>query len=39
MGIPCIVGVKGLLNQVKSGDKIRMNGSTGIIEILERYED
>lgn len=38
MGIPCIVGVKGLLNQVKSGDKIRMNGATGIIEILERHE-
>jgi len=36
MGIPCIVGVKGLLNQVKSGDRIRMNGATGLIEILER---
>jgi pyruvate,water dikinase len=36
MGIPCIVGVKGLLNQVKSGDKIRMNGATGTIEILKR---
>lgn len=38
MGIPCIVGVKGLLNQVKSGDKIRVNGATGCIEILDRHE-
>jgi pyruvate,water dikinase len=38
MGIPCIVGVKGLLNQVKSGDRIKMNGATGQIEILKRHE-
>ncbi len=38
MGIPCIVGVKGLLSQVKSGDRIRMNGATGTIEILKRHE-
>jgi len=34
MGIPCIVGVKGLTQLLKDGDEIKMNGSTGIIEIL-----
>lgn len=31
MGVPSIVGVKGLLSQVKTGDWIEMNGATGII--------
>lgn len=32
MGIPCIVGVTGLLKQLKTGDIIEMNGSTGTIK-------
>jgi phosphohistidine swiveling domain-containing protein len=36
MGIPCIVGVKNLLNILKTGDIIEINGSNGLIKILER---
>ncbi|MEK6705639.1 MAG: phosphoenolpyruvate synthase [Bdellovibrionota bacterium] len=35
MGLPTIVGIKGLTRRLKPGDKIRMNGETGIVEILE----
>ncbi|MBI3134051.1 MAG: hypothetical protein HYZ14_05180 [Bacteroidetes bacterium] len=31
MGIPSIVGAKGILKRVKTGDRIRMNGATGKI--------
>lgn len=36
MGIPCIVGIKNLLQQLKSGDRVEMNGATGMIKILSR---
>lgn len=32
MGIPCIVGVTGLLKTLKTGDIVEMNGSTGEIK-------
>lgn len=32
MGIPCIVGVDGLLANLKSGDLVEIDGSTGIIK-------
>jgi phosphohistidine swiveling domain-containing protein len=35
MGLPTIVGIKGLTKKLKSGMKIRINGETGLIEILE----
>lgn len=35
MGIPCIVSVTGLLKQLKSGDEVLMDGSSGIIKILD----
>jgi pyruvate,water dikinase len=35
MGLPTIVGIKGLTKKLKSGMKIRMNGETGMIEIIE----
>jgi pyruvate,water dikinase len=35
MGIPCIVGVNQLLKTLKDGDWVEMNGSTGIIKLLE----
>lgn len=35
MGLPAIVSVKGLIKKLKSGMTIRMNGETGLIEILE----
>lgn len=37
--IPSIVGVEDLLNTIKNGDLIRMNGFTGEIEILERTSE
>ena len=38
MGIPCIVGVEGLLRSLKSGDKVWMNGSTGLIKKISHDE-
>jgi pyruvate,water dikinase len=35
MGIPCIVGVTGLLKTLKTGDVVEMNGSTGEIKIID----
>lgn len=35
MGIPCIVGITGLMRTLKTGDKVEMNGSTGIITTIE----
>ena len=34
MGIPCIVGITGLLSRLKSSDWVEMDGSTGNIKIL-----
>ncbi|HYG15059.1 MAG TPA: PEP-utilizing enzyme, partial [Bacteroidia bacterium] len=34
MGLPCIVGVAGLLASLKTGDVVEMNGETGIIKII-----
>jgi pyruvate,water dikinase len=35
MGLPTIVGIKGLTKKLKSGMRIRINGETGLIEILD----
>jgi len=35
MGIPCIVAVTNLLNVLKTGDYIEMDGSTGAIKVIE----
>ena len=34
--IPSVVGVENLMSTIRTGDRIRMNGNTGEIEILER---
>jgi len=34
LGIPCIVAVNGLLKRLKTGDVVRMDGSTGKIKII-----
>lgn len=34
LGIPTLVGVKAATQQIKTGDRLRINGSTGEIEIL-----
>jgi rifampicin phosphotransferase len=36
MGKPCIVGVTGLLNTLKTGDEIEMDGGTGEIKIINK---
>lgn len=36
MGKPCVVGVTGLLQRLKSGDLVEMDGSSGEIKILEQ---
>ncbi len=35
MGLPTVVSLKGLTKRIKTGDKIRFNGETGLIEILK----
>ena len=37
--VPSVVGVEDLMDTVKTGDIIRMNGGTGKITILERKDD
>ena len=32
--IPCVVGVKGLMDKIKSGTKIRIDGDKGTITII-----
>ena len=34
--IPSVVGVEALMDTIKTGDIVRMNGSTGEIEIIKR---
>ena len=34
MSIPCIVGISNLLKRLKTGDLIEMDGSTGLVKIL-----
>jgi len=36
MNIPCIVGVDGLMTQLNDGDEIIMDGSTGVVKILDK---
>ncbi len=35
MGIPCVVGISGLLQRLKTGDWVEMDGSTGNIKIID----
>jgi phosphohistidine swiveling domain-containing protein len=35
-GIPAVVGVPGLLDEVHHGDRVRLDGGAGIVERLER---
>lgn len=39
MGKPCIVSVTGLLNRLKTGDEIEMDGSTGEIKIIKSVSE
>ena len=35
MGIPAVVGIKGLMKSMKTGMKVRVDGKNGTIKILE----
>jgi len=35
MGIPTIVGLRGLTERVQDGDVVRMDGDTGVVEVLD----
>ena len=32
LGIPCVVGITGLINNLKNGDIVQMDGTTGKIK-------
>jgi pyruvate,water dikinase len=32
MGIPTIVGLRGITKKIENGEKIHMNGTTGIVQ-------
>ncbi|MGB8450919.1 MAG: PEP-utilizing enzyme [Anaerocolumna sp.] len=34
-GIPAVVGIKSASSLLKDGQKVRINGETGVIEILK----
>ena len=34
LGIPCVVGITGLINSLKDGDLVEMNGTTGEVKKL-----
>lgn len=36
MGKPCIVGITGLLKQLRTGDLVEMDGASGQVKIVER---
>jgi pyruvate,water dikinase len=36
MGLPAVVGVAGATTELTSGDRIRVDGETGVVDILER---
>jgi pyruvate,water dikinase len=38
MGIPCIVGLTGLMERLQDGDELVMDGSTGLVQISNRNE-
>lgn len=38
MGKPCIVGIKGLLQRLETGDIVEMDGSSGMVRILNEEQ-
>lgn len=36
LGIPAVVGIDNLMNTVRTGDTVRLDGSTGIVKIIKR---
>ena len=38
LGIPCVVGVKGLLAAVKDGDEVELDGAAGTVRVLGKEQ-
>ena len=38
-GIPAVVGVDEAAKKIKTGDRIRVNGTEGYVEILEVHQE
>ncbi|HOY66207.1 MAG TPA: PEP/pyruvate-binding domain-containing protein [Candidatus Ozemobacteraceae bacterium] len=38
LGLPAIVGITGITKRVKTGDLVEMDGTTGIVRIIERAD-
>jgi pyruvate,water dikinase len=36
LGIPAVVNTRGATKQLRTGDRIRMDGTSGVVEVLER---
>jgi phosphoenolpyruvate-protein kinase (PTS system EI component) len=36
LGIPCVVNTKVATRHVSTGDRVRINGATGTVEVLSR---
>lgn len=34
-GLPCVVGVQNATKYFKTGDKIRLSGKSGVLELVE----
>ncbi len=39
LGIPCIVGITGLISSLETGDIVEMNGTTGKVKIIKNEEE
>ncbi len=39
MGIPTIVGLRGLTARLNDGDRVRMDGGSGLVELLDELSD
>jgi pyruvate,water dikinase len=35
MGLPCVVGIAGLLDTLRDGETVEMDGTTGVVRRLE----
>ena len=36
LGIPAVVGIEGIMSNVKNGDIVRLDGATGVVKIVKR---
>jgi pyruvate,water dikinase len=36
MGLPCVVGIAGLLDTVREGETVEMDGTSGVVQLVDR---